>query len=653
MYKLCNLLTGTLHKATERLKRANQPDTLRLIVWTSLLVGLGLPASWVQAEDGNALYKAHCGTCHDMLNDPRVPNRFSLSRMNPLALLTTMQTGAMRVQAAGLSEANQRLLVESLTQRKLEDLVIPEAAYCSTKIAPITQHSQLHWSGWGGDKHASGYAKHEHEHLTKDNVAQLKLKWAFAFPGVSQARSQPAVLGDVLYVGGAEGSISALDVDTGCIYWRVNTSASIRGAIVIGEIRSETRMLYAAAGNTQVYALNAANGSVVWKQRVGFDALHSVTGTPAYHDGKLYVPISSIEVGVARLPTHECCRSSGGVVALATTTGNQLWQMRTTGRAAQQVGVSAGKAVFAPSGAPVWASPTVDAKRQLLYLGTGENYSRPATLTSDAILALDLDSGDVVWSYQATPDDAWHIGCDQLQDYAPCDNPGPDLDFGMSPMIVRLASGKEILVAGQKSAVVYAFDPDQKGKLLWKTRVGKGSALGGIHWGLATDHQQVYVSNADRPAVIKDVNPGTLLAPGIYALNPITGQVQWRTPTPGPSCTVVSTATTREQRARLGQCLTANSAAPSVIDDIVFAGDLYGVFRAYASDNGDVLWEFPTDRKFEARNAIPAKGGSIDGPGPVIANGRVFVNSGYGSFGQIAGNVLLAFEIAKSESSAE
>ena len=332
-------------------------------------------------------------------------------------------------------------------------------------------------------------------------------------------------------------------------------------------------------------------------------------------------------------------------MALALKTGEMLWQMRSTLRPAEKVGVSAGKPVFAPSGAPVWASPTVDAKRNLLYVGSGENYSRPATLTSDAILALDMDTGELVWSFQGTPDDAWHSGCARMPDYAPCDDPGPDFDFGMSPIVARLPEGKDVLYAGQKSAVVYALDPDKQGALVWQTRVGKGSALGGIHWGMATDGKQLYVPNGDRPAIIKDVNADVPMSPGMYALDLATGKINWRTPTPGPSCAPDPSLDQNELRTALGRCITANSAAPTVAGDVVFAGDLYGHLRGYDITTGEIIWSYDTDQTFDAVNLLPAKGGSIDGPGPVIANGRLYVNSGYGSFGQKPGNVLLSFAV--------
>ncbi len=296
---------------------------------------------------------------------------------------------------------------------------------------------------------------------------------------------------------------------------------------------------------------------------------------------------------------------------------------------------AAGTQLYAPSGAPVWASPTLDLARGLVYFGTGENYTHPSTDSSDAILAIDMQTGEAAWSFQATEADAFTMACMTAENRDNCPTPiGPDLDFGMAPILTKRADGKELLVVGQKSGVVWALDPDAAGTVVWSTRVGKGSALGGIHWGMATDGHLVYAANADRPgAVIVDVNPDRQLTPGLYALDLMTGDVVWSAGAPTDSC------------AGKPGCFAANSAAPTVIPGVVFAGGLNGHIRAHSTRDGSVMWDFDTARDFETVNGVPGRGGAIDGPGPVIAAGLVFVNSGYGVFGQMPGNVLLAFGV--------
>jgi polyvinyl alcohol dehydrogenase (cytochrome) len=265
-----------------------------------------------------------------------------------------------------------------------------------------------------------------------------------------------------------------------------------------------------------------------------------------------------------------------------------------------------------------------------VYIGTGENYTRPTTNTSDAIQALDINTGKLIWNFQATSDDAYNVACPVFINCP--DKSGPDLDFGMAPILTKRADGKDILIAGQKSGVVYALLPET-GKLIWQTRIGKGGMLGGIHWGMATDGKYVYATNSDNNAGIDKRDSSRKPSPGIYALDLLSGKLIWQTP--APAC---------ENK----NCLSFNSAAPTVIPGIVFAGSLDGHISAYSTKDGKKLWDYNTAEDFGTVNGIGAKGGSIDGPAPVMADGILYVNSGYGMFGQMGGNVLLAFEVDKT-----
>jgi polyvinyl alcohol dehydrogenase (cytochrome) len=288
-----------------------------------------------------------------------------------------------------------------------------------------------------------------------------------------------------------------------------------------------------------------------------------------------------------------------------------------------------GKPFYGPSGAPVWCSPTIDLKRGLVYIGTGENYTNPPTSTSDAVQALDMKTGKLRWNFQATQGDTYNTACPFFLNCP--EKAGPDLDFGMAPILVQGKDGKDILLAGQKSGIVYSLSPDN-GKLIWKTRIGKGGALGGIHWGMATDGKLVYATNSDNFFGIDKSNPEIKASPGMYALDIYSGKLIWKTPHPG-----------------CDGCMPYNSAAPAVIPGIVFAGSLDGHIRAYDSNDGKMIWDFNTAVPFETINGIQGRGGSLDGPAPVVGDGMLFVNSGYGILGEVKGNVLLAFEVEKSK----
>ncbi len=211
-----------------------------------------------------------------------------------------------------------------------------------------------------------------------------------------------------------------------------------------------------------------------------------ITGAPTLYSGVLYVPVSSMEEVTGSQPSYQCCTFRGSVVALDIATGRQIWKGYTIPEAPRPTKRNAtGTQLYGPSGAGVWSAPTIDVQRQVLYVATGDNYSDPPSETSDAILAFELATGRLLWHRQVTANDAYITSC-LVGDSTNCpESNGPDHDFGQSPILVTMRSGQRVLVAGQKSGVVHALDPDQEGKILWQTRVGKGGPLGGIMWGSA------------------------------------------------------------------------------------------------------------------------------------------------------------------------
>jgi polyvinyl alcohol dehydrogenase (cytochrome) len=168
-----------------------------------------------------------------------------------------------------------------------------------------------------------------------------------------------------------------------------------------------------------------------------------------------------------------------------------------------------GTQLWGPSGAAVWSAPTVDLRARRVYVTTGDNYSDPATGTSDAFLAFDLDTGRLLWSRQTTVGDGYNMSCNFPP---PADTncpqvPGHDFDFGSSAILVSLPSGGRALMAGQKSGVVYSVDPDRAGEILWHASLGRGGTLGGIQWGSAADGNHLYVALSDAKVAL--VSPGT------------------------------------------------------------------------------------------------------------------------------------------------
>ena len=591
------------------------------------------------AQGGEDIFRSSCLECHEQ-GTARAPSQMVLSGLSPKAVVAALEDGVMRAEGAELTTEQKIAVAEYVTGREHSGAMLPESAFCGLRGSP-PDLGQISWMGFAGNLAGTGYQGGERAGITATDVPRLRLRWAFAFPDASQMRSSATVVGDVALVGGQFGEVIGLDLETGCTRWSFEAAASVRSAVLIAprprrdDDAEATPVAYFVDNLTYAYALDVGNGELLWKTKVGWHAASVTTGSPALFNGRLYVPISSIEVVTAGDPRYECCTSSGAVAALDPATGEVDWYHRVIPGYPEEVGKNGiGVTLWAPSGAPVWSSPTVDAERGLVYAGTGENYTRPTTATSDAILALDATTGELAWSFQATADDAFNMACTSFRYRQNCPDPaGPDHDFGMAPMLVRRDDGKDILVAGQKSGMVWALDPDRDGEVLWSVRVGKGGALGGIHWGMASDGRYAYATVSDRNAVIVDMAPEHEESPGLYAIDLMTGEVAWRAEVPEDSC--------EDRRA----CFRALSAAPTVIDGAVFAGGLDGWIRAYDTLDGSTLWEYDTAREHPVVGGGTGRGGAIDGPGPVVADGILFVNSGYGLFGQMPGNLLLAFDV--------
>lgn len=588
-----------------------------------------------QAAAGEALFQARCAECHSDEQSGRTPTRFSLNSMTPRAIVAALKYGGvMRREGESMTDAERVTLAEHLTGRAYSAELVPEAAFCADRGPAHLDLDRLRWMGYGGDLEGTGFQPADRAGLRAEDVPDLELLWAFGFPGASQVRTKPTVIGDVILVGDQFGGVYALEARSGCVRWTFEAESGVRGGIPVAEDAQGRSVAYIVDSRTTAYALDTATGDVLWRTRVGWHPESNNTGTATIAEGKLIIPISTMgEVVAAVSPTYECCTSSGAVAALDLESGDLEWYHRVIPEPAVEAGRnSVGTQLWAPSGAPVWSSPTVDLERRRVYAGSGENLSRPASATSDAILSIRLDDGELDWVFQATEGDAFTMACTtRAQQNCPAP-PGPDVDFGMSPMIVQRSDGTEILVAGQKSGTVWALDPDE-GTVLWSTQIGKGGVLGGIHWGMAADGQYAYAANADRGQATVDINPDLPWSPGIFALDLYTGEVVWETPTPEGPC-----------ENRRG-CYRANSAAPTLIPGVLFAGGLDGHMRAYDSETGEIIWTVDTVRDFETVNGVPGRGGAIDGPGPVIADGIVYVNSGYSTFSQMPGNVLLAFSV--------
>jgi len=593
-----------------------------------------------QAPDGNALFRQVCVQCH-MGNVNRAPDMDSLRAMSPDRVLAALETGPMISMATGRSAADRRAIAEAATGKKLRNTLdiapLPKAMCAgSTASAPFNPASGPSWSGWGGVSTSNTrFQSASAAGLTAADVPKLKLKWAFGFPGDLQSNAQATMYGGRVFVGSPGGGVYALSASTGCIHWFFQASAGVRSAFSIARVGARDLAFFGdQSGNA--YALDAATGAVVWKTRVEDFPVTRISGSPAFYKDRVYFPAASGEEAAGSLPAYECCRFRGSVSALDAATGKRIWKTYMIAEEPKPTTRNkVGTQLWGPSGSPVWASPAIDTRRNALYVTTGNSYSDPATDTSDSFVALDLDTGKMLWHRQMTQSDAYISAC-RLPDKTNCPSVnGPDFDFSSSPILVTLPNGRRLIVAGQKSGMVHAVDPDKNGEIVWQTRVGLGGTMGGVQWGSAADAQNVYVANSDIGRIMLTysnfTDADTKRGGGMYALKLETGEKVWF-------------AAPSDCGTRL-RCSPAQSAAVSAFPGIAFSGSVDGHMRAYSTADGKVLWDYDTERPYETVNGVEARGGSIDGPGPAIGGGMVFFNSGYPTAGGQPGNVLLAFSV--------
>jgi polyvinyl alcohol dehydrogenase (cytochrome) len=599
-----------------------------VIVLTVTASALAQTPGGASSLNGRALFENRCATCHAG-NDARVPSVAALRERAPEAVVDALTTGAMRQQGSDLSDAERRAIAEYLTGKAIGSAATPASmGRCASPPLPFDLSRGPQWNGWGVDVTNTRFQPAAQAGLTAEQVPKLTLKWAFGFPNATTARALPTVAGGRVFVGSQSGTVYSLDAKTGCTVWTFQTNSGVRTGIVLGPRQGRgDATAYFGDGRAVVYAADAGTGELLWAHKLEEHPSAHVTGTPTFYQNRLYVPIASGEEGQGGNARYECCTFRGSLVALDAVTGAVVWKTYTIKDEPKPVGTNkSGTTRWGPAGAGVWSSPTVDAKRHMVYAATGNMYTEPQQTTSDAVLAFDLDTGKVVWSAQVTPKDVFVTGCNApTAANCPADV-GPDFDFGNAPILATLPNGRDALVLGQKSGVGWALDPDNRGAVMWQYRAGTGSALGGMEFGSAVDLQQAYFAVADG----NSPRPG-----GLHAVKLASGERVWYAePPPLAKCGKPSRG-----------CNAALLAAITVIPGVVFAGSNDGAVRGYSTRDGSMIWEFDTNRDFTTVNGVPAKGASINGAGPTVVGGMLYINSGYGALGGRPGNVLLAFGV--------
>jgi len=570
-------------------------------------------------ELGFAVFQQHCVSCHGNPSMERAPSPTTLRAMSPERIYTALTTGIMKSVGDTLNEADRRRVAESLAGQFLGSEKAGDAASMGNRCAanpPLHDVSQHGWNGWGNGLANNRFQSTDAAGLTAATVPDLKLKWAFGFPGGTSAFGQPTVVAGRVFVGSDIGYVYSLDAVTGCVYWSYRTEAGVRNAMTVGPIRRQGKSGYAVYFGdlkANAYAIDAQTGAGIWKTHVEKNFATRVTAAPALYKGRLYVPISAWEGFQARVLDYPCCTAVGSVSALDANTGTRIWKTYSIMKRPRPTHKnSQGVQQWAPAGVPIWNTPTIDPDHHAVYVGTGDASTYPAPATTDSILALDLTTGKRLWSHQIYAGDSFIVGCAGAGKTENCPKElGPDWDVPMSPMVTHLADGRTLIVFAMKTGDALALDADRKGAVAWRDDHDRPARNRGPQWGAAMDEHYAYLPCSTN---------------GIAAVGLADGHQIW--------CAPLDTATD----AKVGY-----SAAVTVIPGVLFAGGTDGTVWALSTEDGHTLWKYQTAVDFKTVNAVPAHGGSIVSAGATVADGMLFVGSGYGVVAETPGNVLLAF----------
>jgi polyvinyl alcohol dehydrogenase (cytochrome) len=582
---------------------------------------------------GSKVFSEVCAACHAN-GVGHAPAVYILKIMTPESIYGALTNGAMRVQAQNLSDADKQAVAVFLAGHNVagNSKLAPPA--CQGSAAHFDFNQVPAFQGWGLTPANTRHVDSRVAGIDAHNVERLHLKWAVGFEGALRVRSQPGLAGGAMYLGSQNGHVYALDRATGCQRWTFAASAEVRTAIVVspwkGGDTSAHPALYFGDIIGNVYAVDALTGKLIWRDRADPHPSTTLTATPMLYEGRLYQPISSLEEGVAG-EKYDCCTFRGSILAYDAHNGKRLWQSYMVDQPKYQGTNAAGSKLYGPSGIALWNTPALDAKRGVMYFGTGDNYSSPTTPYSDAVVSMNLRSGKIKWAYQALGQDAWNGGC-ALTGVTSCPKEnGPDYDFGAATILATAKNGRQFVLAGQKSGEVYALDPDT-GKLVWKNKLGRGGILGGVYFGMATRGNAVFVPVHDAPDGREYAEAPH---PGLYALDLLTGRYLWKAPISDDVC-----------KDRGPQCAPGIAAAVTVTDDLVFTGAGDGRVRIYDPETGKILWQYDTTPAVKTIGGGEAHGGSMGGAaGQIPYQGNLIVESGYGFAGRMPGNVLLMFGV--------
>jgi polyvinyl alcohol dehydrogenase (cytochrome) len=510
--------------------------------------------------DPALLFADRCIACHGLgVVAPTLPQ---MSHLTSAEIQSALWQGVMQETVNGL-DAGQRVLlaqwISGLNPNKPDRG--PGVSRCGPSNSAWHSTPAVDWPGWSGDDTFQRYV--EDPTITAERVGRTVLKWSLPLPvaGASQegVGNPVAIVGGRAFAANSNHWVYSLDTQRGCAYWTFRTEGRVRSNVAI-----ENGLLVVGDLLANVYALDASTGRLLWQRRVDSSPAARITGNVTLHGGLAYIPLSGLEEVWSMRGDVPCCNFSGSVIALDVSTGEEKWKTAMIDQPLRFLGKTPnGINRYGPAGVMVWSGISTDDKRGMVYVTTGNQFTEPRVNESDAVIALDMQTGKKPWVAALAPEqmggqDIYVMGCEEWVDprrpeCSPVNPKGEgDRDFGAPAALTSLANGTTLLLAGSKDGMFYALDPDN-GMVKWKLRVGAGGETGGVEYGFATDDKFAFVP-------VSDLQVDGTAKGSFSAIDLATGKLVWRVAGATDTCTGKPTL-----------CNNAYLSIPAVAGDAVSA----------------------------------------------------------------------------------
>ena len=567
------------------------------------------------------------------------PDTETLAQMTPEAIYATSPPGLWPRQAQNLADSEKRAV------RRIFWRAPARRSRCRRRQPydrPLRVESRdqrcgvndSEWNGWGNGLANTRFQSAQAAGLSADQVPHLKLKWAFGLPAGGDTSGEPSVFGGRVFFGDYNSFAYSLDASTGCVYWSFRADAQIRtaGSSRPSRAKAAPATPFSSATKKPI-SMPSTRAPARCFGNATLSSACSRTSLPRQFFTRAgFVGLAGSGEIVSSDPHYPCCTYRGSLTALDANTGAVIWKTYTIPDKPKPTKKNAlGTQLWAPAGASIWSAPTIDPKLNAIYVGTGNGFTEPAAKTSDSIMALDLKTGKVLWSYQALANDA-----------SPGDCVGPGPKDAHCPAKLAPIGTLETRRFCRRSRTASASSSAR----IRAAKLSRSIPIGAVPF----SGPPIFPLAATRPRLSKCKLCGA-------ALRTRTTFTTIRRPAPWRRCasrtekfcgTFQSPRLPRIPAPAIDRG-TRFEAAVTVMPGVVFAGGWDGVLHALSTADGHEFGEFDTAREFTSVNRVAAKGGSLGAPGPVIAAGMLFVGSGYvGTGNGMPGNVLLALAPEKS-----